>query len=407
MQDSRDATEVHTNLTTQFFLGYAHADRTFCLRLEEELSRIASRKAICVWSDRELVPGDDWEQEVRKALDRARIILLLISLEFLASEQCNQETKIALERRRASDSNVRVIPVPLTRRGWERCEIRNLQAVPALPVEEWNNDDEALADISRQLKTVCDPPRKPPARLLARLGSDRPLLVSLNSGVFGGAIGGTLAGGLIARGYNLTDPPNVSALLMFMIVVFVAVGGTLLGLTVHWSILRFRRLAIRQHLPGIFFNELFGGCIGGAVSFGLTGFAAGALFQPRGSFVIDPALVVSSAVGGAILIPFFILFYDFKGLLFDFKGLRSAISTFALLTLSVVIEFVVWYMVQPAIDLDRYCGESGGLWACARAGSVYLAGLGILLGFCIGLTLLLHRLFRQMRTSWIIQSSVA
>ena len=39
-----------------------------------------------LWSDKKLTAGDQWREEIRKALARARVAVLLISADFLASE---------------------------------------------------------------------------------------------------------------------------------------------------------------------------------------------------------------------------------------------------------------------------------------------------------------------------------
>jgi hypothetical protein len=400
MQASGTGFGLAANQPVQLFVSYAHADRSFCLRLREQLSRLVRKGLIGVWYDRDLLPGDEWDARVKAALDEAWIVLLLISLEFLASENCAREMEIALERQKSA--GVIVIPVPLTKRGWKNSGLHHLQAVPIPAVEDWRNDDEALADITTQLRNLIRRRPNTAAVSYAHFGPDAPLLVSRQSGVFGGGIGGivggVLAGLYIALSYRSANREAVSLPLFVATVLFVIFGGAFLGLAIHLSILWFRRLAIVNHYPAFLCNELVGALVGGVVSLGLAGVAAGALFEPYGGAVIDPEVVGPAVLGGAICIPIGILFYGVD-------RRRAPLLTSGLLALSIIIEGAIWYIVRPSIDLNRYCGNTGP-WHCAEGGGLYLGELGLLAGFCIGLTVLLHRVFRQLKTRWRLQKSV-
>src|SRR5580692_7956310 len=167
MQSPPASPQLSHSRPIPLFLSYAHADRTFSLRLQTELARIAGERQIEVWTDREILPGEEWEVRIRAALDQARIILLLISLEFLESKACRREMEIALERRHRASAitGAIVVPVSLTTRGWERCKLHHLQGVPRPPVQDWNNDDEALADITSQIRNLIQygPTANPPS----------------------------------------------------------------------------------------------------------------------------------------------------------------------------------------------------------------------------------------------------
>ena len=45
---------------------------------------------IAAWHDRMLLPGQDWDEEIRQALNRAVVILFLVSPAFVESRNCRE-----------------------------------------------------------------------------------------------------------------------------------------------------------------------------------------------------------------------------------------------------------------------------------------------------------------------------
>jgi len=68
------------------FLSYAHRDKALRDKLLEQLALLKRQKLIGIWHDREISAGTDWRQAITLHFDTAHLILLLISLAFLASE---------------------------------------------------------------------------------------------------------------------------------------------------------------------------------------------------------------------------------------------------------------------------------------------------------------------------------
>jgi hypothetical protein len=91
----------------------------------------------------------------------AKIILLLVSSDFIASDYCYDiEMKRALEKHRAGEA--RVIPIILHPCDWERATFAKLQTLPkdAKPVTKWSNRDEAWTDVARGIRKVVEELRK-------------------------------------------------------------------------------------------------------------------------------------------------------------------------------------------------------------------------------------------------------
>ena len=165
----------------ELFYSYAHADEELRAELEKHLSGLRRLGLIVEWHDRRIDSGDDWKGEIDSALERAQIILLLVSPDYLASEYTyDVEMKRALERHEAGEA--RVIPVLLRPTDWSDTPLGTLQALPRKgpPVALWDNRDEAFTEIVRDLRAVAESfqaqqsPRPPPVRDETGTLLDRP-----------------------------------------------------------------------------------------------------------------------------------------------------------------------------------------------------------------------------------------
>ena len=84
-----------------------------------------------------------------------KIILLLISSDFISSDSCWEiEVARAIERHEAGEATV--IPIILRPTDWNGAPFSKLQALPknAQPVTEWENEDRALLDVVNGIRAV-------------------------------------------------------------------------------------------------------------------------------------------------------------------------------------------------------------------------------------------------------------
>lgn len=143
----------------KLFYCYAHEDKALRDELEKHLSWLKRRYQLQNWHDREIVPGQDWEQAIDAHLNSAQIVLLLISPDFMASDYCfGREMQRALERHQ--EGTCRVIPILLRPTYWEEAPFSHLQLLPgeARCITTWPNRDEAFREvvigISRTIKDL-------------------------------------------------------------------------------------------------------------------------------------------------------------------------------------------------------------------------------------------------------------
>jgi internalin A len=92
------------------FVSYAHADTRWLNELDPHLNGLSLHAKVERFDDRQLFGGDDWNAEVKAALDRADIILLLVTANFIGSEYIHRVELPAALKRRQEDGSV-VVPV--------------------------------------------------------------------------------------------------------------------------------------------------------------------------------------------------------------------------------------------------------------------------------------------------------
>ncbi|HDR9355974.1 TPA: toll/interleukin-1 receptor domain-containing protein [Burkholderia vietnamiensis] len=135
------------------FFSYTHVDESLRDQLEVHLSLLRREGLISAWHDRRIVAGSDLDDSIDEQLEKADIILLLVSANFIASEYCYAtEMNRALQRHAAGEA--RVIPVILRACDWHTAPFGSLMAVPTdgRPVTSWPNQDEAFADIAKSIR---------------------------------------------------------------------------------------------------------------------------------------------------------------------------------------------------------------------------------------------------------------
>jgi len=143
----------------KLFYCYAREDKPLRDELEKHLSWLKRRYQLTNWHDREILPGEEWEQAIDKHLNSAHLILLLISPDFMASDYCfGKEMQRALARHKAGAC--RVVPILLRPAYWEDAPFSSIQLLPtdAIPITLWPNRDLAfqnvVTEISRTIKDL-------------------------------------------------------------------------------------------------------------------------------------------------------------------------------------------------------------------------------------------------------------
>ncbi len=135
------------------FCSYSHRDEPLRQEFESCVAGLRRLNVIRLWHDRQILAGDHWAGEINEHLNRADMIVLFVSADFLNSDYCwNKEMKRALEREAKGEAVV--VPIIVRACDWSDAPFAHLQALPsgALALTSWPNRDEAWADVANSLK---------------------------------------------------------------------------------------------------------------------------------------------------------------------------------------------------------------------------------------------------------------
>jgi hypothetical protein len=134
------------------FIGYTRCDQRFLDRLMVHLDHLKRR--IDIFTDKRIRPGDKWRVELRRALSRATVAIVLISADYLASAYVKQ-TELPALLKACQRRGGRILPVIVRASRFARHrQLKEFQAVndPARPLadmpehlHDWVFDKVALA----------------------------------------------------------------------------------------------------------------------------------------------------------------------------------------------------------------------------------------------------------------------
>jgi nucleoside 2-deoxyribosyltransferase len=116
IEDALNNPNKYSNLpTTQHsvnnvFISYSHRDKEFLRRLIVHLRPLEKERLIDYWADTKLKAGDSWRAKIEEALRRARVAILLISADFLASDFI-VDNELPPLLAKAESQGTRIIPV--------------------------------------------------------------------------------------------------------------------------------------------------------------------------------------------------------------------------------------------------------------------------------------------------------
>jgi hypothetical protein len=139
----------------KLFFCYAPEDEPLRKELEKHLKLLEHQGYIKSWSSRLVGAGADQRAEVKRQMTEAQVILLLVSADFLASDDVELDQAIARRKHGAH-----VLGVLLRPSDWRHGKLADLDMYPCqggkdgkvVAVTSWPSHDAAFAQVAEELR---------------------------------------------------------------------------------------------------------------------------------------------------------------------------------------------------------------------------------------------------------------
>ncbi len=146
------------NIRNQIFISYSHKDQKWLEKLQIILKPLVRDNKVSLWDDTKIQVGTEWKKEIEEAITRARVAVLLVSPEFLASDFiANVELPPLLNA--AQKNGLTIMWIPIRPSLYKETAIQKYQAAilnPEKPLARMKkaDQDQVLVQISELIKEV-------------------------------------------------------------------------------------------------------------------------------------------------------------------------------------------------------------------------------------------------------------
>ena len=149
-----------TTLRNQVFISYSNDDAVWLEMLETVLKPLTSSRGLDVWADTRIKTSQKWRDEINQALARAKVAVLLVSHNFLASDFIVKE-EIPKFLAASQAGGLSIVWVPVTASLVEKTEIWEYQAAwnPRQPLDSLNSHElnAAFVEIAKKIENAANP----------------------------------------------------------------------------------------------------------------------------------------------------------------------------------------------------------------------------------------------------------
>jgi TIR domain-containing protein len=146
-------------MASRLFLCYARDDHKWAELLRDHIAPLQEANYLSAFVDRQLQPGAPWDSEIKNELEKADLIVAIVTAALLSSRYAvHVELATAFKRYRAG--NVKIIPIIADYCDWEPTELGQLQALPPgndgriLPLVDWSNPHVPLTSVAKALRSI-------------------------------------------------------------------------------------------------------------------------------------------------------------------------------------------------------------------------------------------------------------
>jgi hypothetical protein len=378
----------------QIFISYSHKDSEWLDKLLIHLRPFVRKRRINVWTDRESQAGANWREEIQTALDSAKVAVLLVSPNFLASDFIT-DNELPPLLQAAQRKDLQVIWIPVSASAYIEAGIGEYTAVnkPPVPLDRLSpaEQNDELVKIAAQISNAFASVPDDLHQRLSHGGPAHSCAVQRTSRLeflYWGTLGGLVAGLIIALPYKLQwrNSPDVGWVRIVAAIVYSAVVGCAGTRFVHYFMEKTPPAVNHARSPVVrMLLDARAGAFGGVITSILAGLFAALPFGMTGNAPeIQPEILMLAVAIGTIFISTSVLRSDMTPVP---ASLVSAVCAATPVVCMLMSLFVLPSLSKP---LEHYFAISDPVIMVRRALLIAL-GIGSVVGLQVGVTRQVHR----------------
>ena len=147
----------HSTKRSQVFVSYSHVDKEWLMRLKKILAPAIREENIPIWDDTNIQPGDKWKDEIQSALNSAKVAVLLVSEDFLASPFITK-AEFPTILKMAEQRGLKILWILLRSCLYKSSPLKSYEAAhkPLIPLDKMNpsEQNEVLVEICQKIVDI-------------------------------------------------------------------------------------------------------------------------------------------------------------------------------------------------------------------------------------------------------------
>jgi TIR domain len=160
-------------MRNQVFFSYCQQDKQWLDEIQNFLHPLLQQQPLLLWDETKILAGKDWLKEINHALSSAKVAVLLVSPDYLASDFIAKQILPPLLDA-AENDGLTILWIAIRKCFYEETEIERYKPVnePSKPLAtlKGSKRDDALANICRQIALAANQePEKPVGTLVVNV----------------------------------------------------------------------------------------------------------------------------------------------------------------------------------------------------------------------------------------------